>query len=406
MWITESMALTYSYFDMESELSWTPTQIVDNSKQSVTNASLKRNFCHLEKIVSWIVSGSFENVKECAKILKGGGLVAFPTETVYGLGASIFSESALLKVFEFKGRPFTNPLIVHLNSSSQIPLVAALSSNQGKIVRVLSQAFWPGPFTMILPSNSGLSPMVNSGTDTVAVRMPNHPLALSLLSEAEVPVAAPSANLFGHVSPTTAQHVLEDFPENDLAILDGGQTSLGVESTVVKILDNQIVVLRKGPIGLSEIKTVISKSGLNVSLSVQNKIVSNFVDFSQESPGQMLTHYAPRIPCKVLESSEKNGHSLEGILTAQAGLRPASVAFVDFGGHYSAVSKDFAAYFDLSKTSNALEALFNAFVVLRKCERVEGIQLIILPNFNGSSDEKLQALADRFLRASSGQFLK
>ena len=366
----------------------------------------------LEKNVSWIVSVSDQNVKRLGELLKGGGIVAFPTETVYGLGASVFSSKALLNVFAFKGRPFSDPLIVHLHSAHQASAVALLEGLVAEVFQVLSKVFWPGPLTLILPARSDLDPLVNARSGTVAVRVPSHPLAQRLLAEADVPVAAPSANRFGHVSPTTARHVWDDLSGHEVAILDGGAASVGVESTVLRVLDSEIALMRPGPISETEIRRVLKPFGDRIRFVTLKRQVKEQADSIEISPGQLLTHYAPEVPCAVLKDGRLSFDDLENRLKTSFEIQASATSMIDFGGSFLNHQNVFCHYLDLSPSSQATEALFNAFSFLRECERKPGCKLILLPNLGTHAlseqiqdAEKLKALEDRFLRASSGKIL-
>ena len=189
-------------------------------------------------------SADHDGIAEAARTLREGGIVAFPTETVYGLGADARNADAVLRVFEAKGRPSDNPLIVHIADRRQL---GELSLPFGEIPARLMERFWPGPLTIVLPARPGeLAPQVTAGLDTVAVRMPAHPVALRLISEAGCPIAAPSANRSGRPSPTEASHVLEDLAGRIDGVIDGGPAEVGLESTVVMIEDGRIRVLRPG----------------------------------------------------------------------------------------------------------------------------------------------------------------
>ena len=183
-------------------------------------------------------------LQEAAAMLREGRLVAFPTETVYGLGADATDSRAVAGIFEAKGRPSDNPLIVHISNTDQL---VPLTTPYGVLETELMQAFWPGPLTLVLPVRTGaVSPLVTAGLDTVAVRMPDHPVALRLITAAGCPVAAPSANRSGRPSPTRADHVAEDLWGRIDGLVDGGATGVGLESTVVRVVDGQIVLLRPG----------------------------------------------------------------------------------------------------------------------------------------------------------------
>ena len=229
-----------------------------------------------------VLKPTASNVHRAAGIIQRGGLVAFPTETVYGLGADAFNEKAVCKIFEVKKRPSFDPLIVHVAN----PRDAVLLWRQvPDIAKVLMEKFWPGPLSIVLPKNINVPDVVTSGLATVAVRMPDHPVALRLIREAGCPIAAPSANLFGYTSPTQALAVAEDLGGKIGAVLDGGPSKVGVESTVVKIEHGKIFILRPGGITVEQIEKA---AGL--------KVVRNCKISKKESPGQMKSHYAPKTP--------------------------------------------------------------------------------------------------------------
>lgn len=224
-----------------------------------------------------------ENIAQAAAILKGGGLVAFPTETVYGLGANALDADAVARIFIAKERPFADPLIVHLSGPDQLPRVVRAMS---PLSRILAETFWPGPLTLVLPKQPEVPSLVTSGLDTVAVRVPDHPVALALLRAADVPIAAPSANRFGHTSPTTAQHVWHDLHDRIDLILDGGATPVGVESTVLDASASPARILRPGGVTAEMLEAVIGP----VTVLQRDPGVGQGLP----SPGLLETHYAPR----------------------------------------------------------------------------------------------------------------
>lgn len=247
------------------------------------------------------------NIKKAADIIRSGGIVAFPTETVYGLGAGAFNPKAVSKIFEAKKRPFFDPLIVHIASITDIDEIA---EKFGSTEKLLAQRFWPGPLTLVLPKRSIVPDIVTSGLPTVAVRMPANEVAASLIREACTPIAAPSANLFGRVSPTKAEHVFNQLGANVDMILDGGPCTVGVESTIIKIEKGQSVLLRPGGIPVEEIEKItgMTKQNLTASGSSGSAIV--------ESPGQMPFHYSPVTPLIIVEdvAGIKTKKSKAGIL--------------------------------------------------------------------------------------------
>jgi L-threonylcarbamoyladenylate synthase len=220
------------------------------------------------------------SIKEAAQILRDGGLVAFPTETVYGLGANALDAAAVAKIFEMKQRPETSPLIVH---ASSIAMARSLVTEWPREAEELAQRWWPGPLTLVLPKVAEIPGIVTAGLPTVGVRVPAHPLALELIEAAGLPLAAPSANRFGELSPTTAGHVRAAFGDT-IPVLDGGPTHVGIESTVVSIVDGKITLLRPGMIALGEIEQAITPEG------------------SHPSPGMAARHYSPRTPLIIVNT--------------------------------------------------------------------------------------------------------
>lgn len=211
-------------------------------------------------------------VAEAALKLRAGELVAFPTETVYGLGANALSADAVAKIYALKGRPRTTPLIVHVAS---VEMARDVAAEWPELAQQLAERWWPGPLTLVLPKRSVIPDLVTAGLPTVGVRVPDHPVALELIQAAGVPVAAPSANLFMGLSPTTAAHVREAFGDR-VAVLEGGPSRIGIESTVVSIEDGRLKLLRPGMISLGELEKVSAGTS------------------SHPSPGMHDRHYSPR----------------------------------------------------------------------------------------------------------------
>lgn len=229
-------------------------------------------------------------IQQAASALRAGKVVAFPTETVYGLGADAFNEQAVAQVFHVKQRPEFDPLIVHIADTQA---VSHYASHIDRRATALMECLWPGPLTLVLPKHPVIPDLVTAGLGTVALRMPAHPVALDLLRATGLPIAAPSANPFGYVSPTTAQHVQETLGESIDLILDGGPCTVGVESTVCSVTDEEAVVLRPGGVSLEEIEAVIGPVALASSISPDAR-----------SPGTLLQHYAPRVPITLLALGE------------------------------------------------------------------------------------------------------
>jgi len=237
------------------------------------------------------------DLQHAAQVLRAGGLVAIPTETVYGLGADASNAEAVAKVFAAKGRPTFDPLIVHLASVEQLGDVVA---EVPPAAEKLMQAYWPGPLTLLFCKQAVIPDLVTAGLETVAVRIPSHPLALELLKSAGIPIAAPSANKFGSISPTTAQHVADQLGDNVDYILDGGPCSVGLESTIVSCLTEQPEVLRLGGLSVEQIEAVVGDVQLKQASSDPGK--QREKSEAQLAPGMLKRHYAPSTPLVVVDS--------------------------------------------------------------------------------------------------------
>lgn len=222
-----------------------------------------------------------QSIQHAAELLRQGKLVAIPTETVYGLGADASNPDAIVKIFKAKGRPTDHPLIVHLAYAAQMQDWA---EQPPKIAQLLAREFWPGPLTMILRKKAWVPPAVTGGQDTVALRVPDNPVALWLLRVFGGGIAAPSANRFGRISPTLASHVAEELGDTVDCILDGGPCSVGLESTIIDLTDRQPTILRPGRITRSQLEAVLQTP---VALKSQHKI---------RAPGMLASHYAPNTP--------------------------------------------------------------------------------------------------------------
>lgn len=231
-------------------------------------------------------------LEKAVEVIRSGGLVVFPTETVYGLGANAFDENAVKKIFQAKGRPSDNPIIVHISETKQLDDLALPAS---PLEKKLMDAFWPGPFTLILKKKEEVSSVISGGLPTVAVRMPSHAFARELISASGVPIAAPSANISGRPSATTGAHVLGDLEGKADLIIDGGISEIGLESTVVKLDGERVLILRAGAITKEMIEKVLP--GMEVSFATNKKDLD-------ASPGTKYRHYAPKAPLEIV-SPEK-----------------------------------------------------------------------------------------------------
>jgi len=225
-------------------------------------------------------------IREAAQILRSGGLVVFPTETVYGLGANALDPAAVRKIYALKGRPATSPLIVHVASIEQARQLAAEWLPEAES---LAKKYWPGPLTLVVPKNPSIPDEVSAGLPTVGLRMPRHPVALALLREAQLPIAAPSANRFTQLSPTTAQHVREAFGKETPFLLDGGPCEVGLESTVIAVTCEGLEVLRPGMAFLEQ-----ATASPNATLLPNARPAAAPPPGAHRSPGQHKRHYSPR----------------------------------------------------------------------------------------------------------------
>jgi L-threonylcarbamoyladenylate synthase len=239
-----------------------------------------------------ILTADTAGVEAAAALLRAGRLVAFPTETVYGLGGDALSPAAVAAIFAAKGRPAEDPLIVHLASADDLPLVAPAVP---PVALRLAAACWPGPLTMVVPRGPAVPHAVTAGRETVAVRVPAHPVARALIAAAGTPVAAPSANRFGHTSPTTAAHVLADLTGRIAAVLDGGPTPIGLESTVLDLTGPVPALLRPGGVSLERLRELLGEVAVGRREPAGGGMAS---------PGLLERHYAPRSPM-VLVTGER-----------------------------------------------------------------------------------------------------
>ena len=274
-------------------------------------------------------------IMRAADFLRKGELVAFPTETVYGLGANALDEKAVQRIFDVKGRPAYNPLIVHLASLSQ---VQSLVCWWPPAADRLAEAFWPGPLTLVLPKNDSVPDIVTAGLKNVALRVPSHPVAQALLREVSLPVAAPSANRSSHLSPTTAQHVEKSLGNTVELILDGGSTPLGIESTVVTLTSSGARLLRPGALSVDEIEA---------TLGMKLEHAQTEDNGARLSPGMLERHYAPEAYLRLFSTHDKAKASAWSIEAGNRGERVGALLLTRLEGsidHPLAMPDDPRAY--------------------------------------------------------------
>jgi L-threonylcarbamoyladenylate synthase len=314
-------------------------------------------------------SKSHDSIQEAVSALAADHLVAMPTETVYGLAARIDRPIAIEKVFKTKGRPSFDPLIVHVATIDQARLLAGAWP---KTAESLGAKLWPGPMTLVVPKNQNVSDLISSGLETVGLRVPKHPLALSLLTTCQVPLAAPSANRFGRTSPTTADHVRSEFPEaikaGEILILDGGACDVGVESTVIRCEDHQVTILRPGGVSRFDIESALKSDGLQVP------VLNAAENHKAASPGHTEHHYMPMKPLTVFWGTP------EEIQKHQLQLDP--------------------KFQMLALSRDSRIAARELYAALRSADHAEGKTELILYRETGEG-ELWEAIDDRLKRAAS-----
>ncbi len=312
-----------------------------------------------------------KDIKQATLFLKNGELVGIPTETVYGLAANAFDSHAVLDIFKAKNRPTFDPLIVHTYALEKVN--EFITHIHPQLLK-LATAYWPGPLTLLLPKKNTISDLVTSGLETVGVRIPNHPLTLSLLSQLDFPLAAPSANPFGYISPTSALHVNNQLGSKIPYILDGGNCEIGLESTIVGEEEGEIIIYRLGGLTIESIKAIVGNVKVNLNQSSNPK-----------APGQLKSHYAPKKPIYIgnlYELEKQYAYKKIGVL----GFGELNISY------FNAVIKN------LSPTSNYQEAAIHLFSYLRELDEssVDVIICDLLP------EESLgMAINDRLRRAAS-----
>ena len=313
-------------------------------------------------------------VREAARRLADGGLVAFPTETVYGLGADATNPAAIAHLYEAKGRPLFNPLISHVEGLSSAHRIARFDAT----AIALAQAFWPGPLTLVLPKREGcaVADLATAGLETIAIRVPAHPVAHAILKAFGRPVVAPSANLSGHVSPTTAEHVQSDLAGRIDLIIDGGPVAVGVESTIVGCFERPML-LRPGGLARQDIERVLGRELARPAREAESH------DSQPLAPGMLTSHYAPRARVRLNAQSVQPGEAL--------------LAF----GHAPVAGQDqAAAVLNLSERGDPAEAATHLFGYLRELD-AKGVQTIAVMSV--PMDGLGEAINDRLRRAAAGR---
>jgi L-threonylcarbamoyladenylate synthase len=314
-------------------------------------------------------------ISRASKLLQEGKVVAIPTETVYGLAANAFDDKAVSQIFAIKNRPLFNPLIVHIKSIEYLNVIAV---NIPPLAYLLAEYFWPGPLTLVLEKKSNISDIVTAGKNTVGVRIPDHPVILALLEALDFPLAAPSANPFGYISPTTSDHVRKQLGDKIPFILEGGSCEKGVESTIIGFENGTPVLYRVGAISNEEIEKCIGK------LAVKNTAFA-----SPQAPGMLSKHYSPKTKFIVSEN----------ISTTIKENIDANVGFLLFNNDYDFLPSE--KYFELSKNKDLGEAARNLYAAMHQLDEM---------NFDVIYAEKLPqkelgtTINDRLYRAQEEKF--
>lgn len=359
-------------------------------------------------------------IEEASEILKRGGLVAFPTETVYGLGADALNEDASAKIYAAKGRPSDNPLIVHIADTDA---VYELASEVPEKAIMLMEAFWPGPLTIILNKKKIVPDGTTGGLDTVAIRMPSHPVAMKLIKESGVYIAAPSANTSGRPSPTLAEHVIEDMNGRIDMILDGGAVGIGIESTIVDLTGDIPTILRPGYITKKMLEAIIGE------VAIDRVIIEPYSNIKPKAPGMKYTHYAPKgeitiVECEELDiinnnlnpsvfdikskfnkeeirlNNEKVINKINSLVAEKKsqGFKTAVIATKDNAPYYKCDNILIVGEADKGVTISA-----NLYAILRKCDTI-GAEYIYSEALN--QNELGGAIMNRLLKAAGHRVIK
>lgn len=331
-------------------------------------------------------------IKQAADIIKTGNLVSFPTETVYGLGADGLNEEAVKKIYIAKGRPSDNPLILHISEISELDNLVEEISDEAKLC---IKQFWPGPLTMIFKKSSVVPDIITGGLDTVAIRMPSNKIAKELIKYSNTPIAAPSANLSGRPSPTSADHVYEDLNGKIGLIIDGGRCEVGLESTVLDVSGDIPMILRPGKVSYEDLIKILPNTTIDKSILKDGE--------TPKSPGQKYKHYAPKGEMIVfIGDSEKVVSKIkeESRKYAKNGLKVAIIATDESLKEY--ITTD-GLVLSIGSRHNIKSIGKNLFDILRKCDD-ENIDIILSEGFE--KDNLGMAIMNRMLKASGGNIIE
>jgi tRNA threonylcarbamoyl adenosine modification protein (Sua5/YciO/YrdC/YwlC family) len=383
-----------------------------------------------DEIQAKIFEATEENIKLCAEYINQGKIIGMPTETVYGLAANAFDIEAVKNIFIYKGRPLSDPLIVHVTSIEMANDLIDIDEDTKYLFTLLANKYWPGPLTLVLKGNfNKISRTLTANTDYIGIRFPNNKIAQDLINASNCPLAAPSANKFCHISPVNPIHVYDDFKEYPIYILDGGVCNYCMESSVVKIITengNKIIqILRMGAISPENFKEFLKEKGLtdikieilcksvkliNPEIETNIKIEEND---SIEAPGQFLKHYSPLLETYIFSTGDiDNNNSINKYSFKEINYNnslKSQIVVIDYKNTIKNIAKDkFQYYLELSGKGDAEEVMHNLYNFLRKAEIIENAKIIIicdLEEIMNDSEHKL-TLVDRIQKASSFKKLK
>ena len=374
------------------------------------------------QILSRLLDPTDANIRECSELIKAGGIIGMPTETVYGLAANAFNVDACFKIFEYKGRPLTDPLIVHVSSIDMVKKITIIDKNIEDLFNLLTKKFWPGPLTIVLKANLNiLSNKILAGKDTVGIRFPINKIANKLIEYSGVPLAAPSANKFCHISPVNPYHVFEDFKEFPIKILNGGSSQFCMESTVLTIKpeEKKIVIFRLGAISPNDIQNVLNSGGkfneykieclskkINISKDELKKIhekktIDNSTTINQDAPGQFLKHYSPKLETYLYGGEDIKDYLKEIKLSNE-------IVFIDYRGimknkflNKNGIEEN--NFLELSKGGDINMVMKNFYSYLHKAEQYNNKKYIIIIDLEKYMDENAHKLTilDRMWKAAA-----
>jgi L-threonylcarbamoyladenylate synthase len=341
-----------------------------------------------------LLNDSAADIEVAAEILKSGGLVAFPTETVYGLGGDALMPEASKKIYAAKGRPSDNPLIVHI---AEVDSVYDLAEEVPEKAKLLMEAFWPGPLTIILNKKESVPKETTGGLNTVAIRMPSHPAAMELIKKSGVYIAAPSANTSGRPSPTMAEHVVDDLSGRIEAIIDGGPVGIGIESTIVDLTGEIPTILRPGYITKRMLEGIVGE------VEIDKAIIEPDPNLRPKAPGMKYTHYAPAGILTIVEDAESPDKVTENVIKeinrlAAEKEKVAVLTTADNANLYTAVNKVL-----LGEEGNGKTVATRLYSALRECDKL-GVEYIYSESFD--RDELGGAIMNRLLKAAGHRVVR